>query len=532
MMKPALHRWSISFTLILFLRTVVFAQGTIITVLHVNDTHSHLDATGPKDANLNGTLGGIAKAATVIRSVRNVEPNVLLLHAGDLFQGDLFFNKYLGVPELELMKQLGFDAMVVGNHEFDLGPGVLYKTLSQAFAHSSFPILSANLDMSAYTDLTKWIKPSVVKTVGGVRIGIFGMSVPDDPTTRPAPVVILSDIVPIAEKAVVELRKGGANVVICLSHLGTRYDRMIAEKVSGIDFIVGGHDHLLLRRPLSVKNPDGRKTQIVQAGKHYRYIGKLRFKVEKGSVHLLEYRILPVTAAVEPEAYADSVVNSLKRSIIQDYGDVYGSVLGWASTDLEKRHDRKTSTRDTPMGNLISDAYRNKTGTDLALTANGLISEKIWAGPIVGADVFRAVSYGFDDSTRLGYRLATFEILGSELIRGLGRGVSNVEIEDNYLIQVSGMSYKYDPRKSVGQRVIVESIRINGRPIVRDRKYTVTVNEGIVGMLNAVGMNVENIKVVPDFEYLVLRDYIAKLRTVDRSSLGRIREWKADRPPN
>ena len=101
------------------------ARPATITLLHVNDTHSHLDAWGPKDRHLDGTLGGMAKAASVIAAVRATEPNVLLLHAGDVFHGDLFFNEYFGVPELQLMKQLGFDAMAVGNHEFDFGPDVL-----------------------------------------------------------------------------------------------------------------------------------------------------------------------------------------------------------------------------------------------------------------------------------------------------------------------------------------------------------------------------------------------------------------------
>src|SRR5437016_1914165 len=114
----------------LLIHQQIEAAGTTITLLHVNDTHSHLDAIGPKDAALKGTLGGIARAATVIGQLRAIEPNVLLLHAGDVFQGDPMFNAYFGVPEFQLMKQLGFDAMAVGNHEFDFGPGVLNDVLT------------------------------------------------------------------------------------------------------------------------------------------------------------------------------------------------------------------------------------------------------------------------------------------------------------------------------------------------------------------------------------------------------------------
>ncbi len=159
------------------------ARPATITLLHVNDTHSHLDAWGPKDRHLEGTIGGMAKAASVIAAVRASEPNVLLLHAGDVFHGDLFCTEYFGVPELQLMQQLGFDAMAVGNHEFDLGPDVL----AAAYRGGTRPLLSANLDLSEYPALATWIKPNTIKEVGGVSVGIFGMTVPDDVMNMPAP---------------------------------------------------------------------------------------------------------------------------------------------------------------------------------------------------------------------------------------------------------------------------------------------------------------------------------------------------------
>jgi 5'-nucleotidase/UDP-sugar diphosphatase len=523
-MKAPIQRISSCALLGVLLSVSLPAQGTIITILHVSDTHSHLDGTGPKDTNLNGTLGGVAKAATVIKSIRRSEPNVLLLHSGDLFQGDLFFNKYLGVPELQLMKQLGFDAMAVGNHEFDLGPKVLNESLSKAFVESSFPLLSANLDMNGYPDLKKWIQPSVVKIVGDIRIGIFGMTIPDDPTTQPAPVIIQKDIVPIAQHAVTELRNKGVDVVICVSHSGFLSDRLIAEKVSGIDFIVGGHDHVVFKRPISIRNPSGKLTRIIHGGEHYKHIGKLRFTVKNGAVQLLDYRLLPVGASVRPDTSIQSVVSTLKEEVIRQYGDVYRTVIGSAARDLAKETPTKGPVRDTPMGNLITDAYRKKTGTDIALTANGFISERIWKGPIVAADVFRAVSYGYDDSSRLGYKLATFEILGSELIKGLEMGVANLEGEESYFIQVSGMNYNYDLRRQPGERVLVETVRIKGKPLDPTAKYTVTVNTGILGLLSFLGLGVENIHVLPVFEYTVVKDFMSTLKTITYTSEGRIRD--------
>src|SRR5208283_102587 len=149
-------------TVLPIVSALAFSQGTTITVLHVNDTHSHIDGFGHKDANLNGLLGGIARAATVIGTVKATEPNVLLLHAGDLSVGDPFYNTYFGIPEYQMMLQLGFDAMTAGNHEFDFGPGPLNDVLSTAFAGGSFPLISANLNMDGFPVLKTWIQPAIM----------------------------------------------------------------------------------------------------------------------------------------------------------------------------------------------------------------------------------------------------------------------------------------------------------------------------------------------------------------------------------
>src|SRR5271169_3181499 len=173
-------------SILLFLcATMTFAGGKIVTIVHVNDTHSHLDAFGPKDFHLNGTIGGIAKAAYIFGSIRATEQNVVLLHGGDAFVGDFMYNAYFGVPELALMSQLGFDAMTVGNHEFDLTPDMLLNSLMNVAPPPSFPLLSANLDMSGYdaqkaAGLAQFVKPSVV-IERGVKIGIFGLTVWDNP---------------------------------------------------------------------------------------------------------------------------------------------------------------------------------------------------------------------------------------------------------------------------------------------------------------------------------------------------------------
>src|SRR5262249_3019783 len=151
--------------------------------------------------------------------------------------------------------------------------------------------------------------------------------------------------------------------------------------------------------------------------------------------------------------------------------------------------------------NLVTDAFRQKTGTELAITALGLISEKIYKGPVTGADVFRSLSYGFDEGTGLGFQLATFEITGAELLKGMEIGLSQIEIGDDFFLQYSGLRFKYDASQPVGQRVITKSITMEGKTFSPLATYTVTVNTGIAALLGTLGVNVKNIRVLPDFEF-------------------------------
>jgi len=526
-MKSRLHSAVTLLVVMVCCATMAYTQGTTITLLHVNDSHAHLDAGGPKDATLEGTLGGIAKAATVFGTVRATEPNVLLLHAGDIFQGDPVFNTYFGVPELQLMQSLGFDAMTIGNHEFGYGPDLLASVLSAAFpGGQSMQLLSANLDMTGYPVLQTWIQPSMIKTVGGVKIGIFGMTTPYDPTTFPDPVIISTDLGVTAQTTAAMLRAGGAEVVICLSHLGSYVDRSVAAATTGIDFIVSGHDHYLFEQPVLVNNAEGKTVPIVQAGEHYEHVGKLRFTVDHGSVTMDNYTMLNVDATVKPDESVQGLVEQLKQGVTAKFGDLYHTVIGRAMVGISKKFDTKTPLRDTPMGNLVTDAFRKKTGTELAITALGLISEGIAKGPIVGADVFRSMSYGYDPATGLGFQLATGEIVGVELVKGMELGLSQLEVSDDLFLQFSGMRFSYDPQKQVGARVDVKSIHINGRKFMPLAKYTVTVNSFIVAILGVMGVSMENIQVLPDFEYAVVKDYIAGLGEVTYHEEGRIREQR------
>ena len=501
-----------------------FAQGTQITILHTSDSHSHLDATGPKNRQLEGTLGGIAKAATVIGTIKQTEENVLTLHAGDFCVGDFFYNQYFGVPELQIMKQLGFDALAVGNHEFDLGPQTLFEVYYAGFENGSFPVLSANLDMTGFPELTNFIQPYVIKEIAGVKVGIYGMTIPA-PLSNPYPVIIREDLAEIEYATIKEMMANGADVIVCLSHLGSELDKQIAASVPYIDFIISGHDHFVFDEPVEIINPEGKITRIVQSGPFYQNIGKLRFTFENGEVTFNDYDLVPVDAGVPPVPEIKAVIDQLKAGITAQYGNVYTKVLGVSLFDLNTQPTGHNNFKDSPLGNLVTDAFINKTHTEISITADGLISDRIYRGAITGADVFRAVGYGYDTTNGLGLRLVTFDISGIELIKGLEVSLSMLGIDSDFQLQVSGMKFRYDPNMPVGERVILSSVRINNQPLDPLRMYSSTVNEGLLRIMVSIGgVQVENVNFLPDNEYTVLSKFIKKKNILIYRSEGRIRE--------
>ncbi len=435
--------------------------------------------------------------------------------------GIFFFNAFFGVPELTILKQLGLDAMVVGNHEFDFGPGVLAMALSQVGA---FPLVGANLDLTGYPALGNWIKPGIIKEIGGVKVGIVGVTIPGDPLSQPKPVVVRTDIGPAAYAAIAGLRAQGAEVIILLSHLGLAYDQQIAAAVPGIDFVVGGHDHDLLTEPIPVANPDGRTTLIVEAGEFYEQAGKLRFFVEDGAVRFLDYGLIPIDASVPPAPSVQAVIDQLKQLIVQKYGPVYTEVLAQAADDVPDSYDPTRAKRDTAIGNLVADALRHATGTEIGLTVSGLVSEGLYAGPLVGADLFRPVSYGYDSATGLGFQLATFDVLGSELLKGMETCLVYTGVTTTFDLQVSGMRFRFDSRKPAGQRVLLGSVRIHGQVIDPAQTYSVTTNAGIAMLLPLMGVSITNLELLPTLEYSALKDYVVELGVVSYSASGRVRD--------
>jgi 5'-nucleotidase/UDP-sugar diphosphatase len=511
------------------------AAPKALTLIHVNDTHSHLDAIGPKDAALDGTVGGLWKAASVIAGLRATEANTLLVHGGDLFHGDLFFQMYVGVPELEILTTLGLDAMALGNHEFEWGPGALFLAASTAFPDpAQSPFLSANLDFTgcdpdpAACALQGWVRPSLMREVDGVKVGLFGLTTPYDLIEQPAPLTLRADadLFAIAHATAAALRADGAQVVVLLSHLGLALDRQLAASGLDVDVIVGAHDHVALAAPEALTRPQGGVAWLVEAGDWYRYVGVLRLAVDGASVTLVDGGLVPIDASVPRLAAIAPTMGFLEAQMVAQYGDVFHTALATASAPFPRTWDPAHRRRDTATGNLLTDIYRAHTGTDVALEAMGFQDGELQAGPITGEDVFRLLPYGYDPATRLGFRLATVRMTGAELLKGLEVGVSMISGSDAFL-QVSGLRFEYDSCRPPFDRVDPGSVHVSGHRLDPAATYTATVNEGVLRLLPLFGVAVTDAEVLPSPEnllYVVTRDAIAARGTLDPVIQGRIRD--------
>ena len=251
-----------------------------LVILHTNDMHSRIDPF-PNDGRQYGGMGGMARRASLIKQIRAKESNVLLLDAGDIFQGTPYFNFFGGELEYKLMSQVGYDATTLGNHDFDNG----FAGLEKQMPHANFAFINSNYDL-ANTPLHDKILPFKIFEKEELKIGVFGLGIelkgliPNETAEK----IGYLDPVVKAKEMVKLLKEQECNLIICLSHLGYKYDtdkiydRKLAAQVGGIDLIIGGHTHTFLDKPDAIISPGGEKTLINQVGWSGINLGRIDFE--------------------------------------------------------------------------------------------------------------------------------------------------------------------------------------------------------------------------------------------------------------
>ncbi len=336
----------------------VYSEETRIRILHVNDFHGFAEPHKPLGSQ--ELLGGAAYLSAAVNRLRGEGPT-LLVAGGDMIQGHTWANLSKGESSIELMNAMKFDVMVVGNHEFDFGQEVLKKRISEAI----FPVLAANVyGMEA-------LKPYAVKEVGGVKVGFLGVVAEDTPVlTHPTNVTGLrfASVQETVEKYLPEVR-AKSDVVVVLSHIGYPADRLLAEKVKGIDIIIGAHSHTKVVDP-----PRIGETLIVQAWEHAKALGVVDIAFEGG-------RIKSAKGALEDikpvEGLGDKAVEAIVLKYKQVVDATLNQVIGTADVDLDAENIRR---RETNLGNLIADIIRDVSNADAALINSGAIRTSIRKG--------------------------------------------------------------------------------------------------------------------------------------------------------
>ena len=433
----------------LFILSVAFGYGEAfqIRILHVNDFQGFAEPYKPVGSN--EMVGGIANLAAEVEELRKERPS-LLLSAGDMIQGNNWANLFQGESVIELMNEMRFDAMVVGNHEFDFGPEVLKKRISEA----NFPVLGANVEG------LKVVKPYIIKELKGVQIAVIGVVTEDTPlSTHPKNIAGLKFASPMdtVQRYIAEV-EDRADIIIVLSHLGHAVDRVLAERVKGIDLIVGGHSHTKIESPVEIG-----RTIIVQAWEYGKALGVVDLTIkDKRLIGLRGY-----LKEVKPEkGKEDQKVLKIVENYNQKMEAVLNEQVGEVDVDLDGERG-SVRRRETNLGNLIADILRHTAKADVAIINGGGIRASIRKGKIKVKEIYTALP--FDNY------IVAIKLTGNQIREALEHGVSAVEEGEGRFPQVSGLSFKYSLPDKKGSRV--KEVLVAGQAIDLDKEYIVATND-------------------------------------------------------
>ncbi|MGE8500553.1 MAG: bifunctional metallophosphatase/5'-nucleotidase [Pseudomonas sp.] len=470
----------------LLVASEAFSADREFTILHTNDWQSRLLGFGPNNeytpatVNDDDTVGGVARLATLLKARREAagERPVLVLDGGDFSMGTLFHTVTREIGgELRLLTELGYDAATLGNHEFDFRPAGLAAMISAAYRAKGddlLPLLSSNIQfdparkeddsLQAHADVGR-IRPYTVIERGGIRFGLFGLlgnnAVAVSPMIKP---VTFADPLATARDMVQILReKEEVDVVILLSHMGVSQQAdgswrgeevELVEKVPGIDIVVGGHSHSALPQPVLVNG----RTPVMQAGSEIQYLGELRMRIdETGKPQVVDYQLHPLNDQTPGDeaiiARVEDFKNVVSERMLAPKGYRFDQPLAKVDRTLTRAFD------DPILGNLVTDALRHATGSDLSFTGNGTIRDNMIKGRHGIQDVsdlFRIAPLGIGEFDQApGYPLIKVYVTGQEVKNLLEVLLLAYQMRDSksYYPRVSGLRFSYNPFRVPFDRV-------------------------------------------------------------------------------
>lgn len=440
--------------MILSFSVVSMAEDEVtITIVHTNDTHGRI-----VEDSYNGNMG-FAKIATYVNMLREENPELLLIDAGDAFHGQTIAQLVRGESVAKVMNVMGYDVMAPGNHDFNYG----YERLLELEDMIEFPILAGNIEME---DGTQLLNSYVIKEVQGLKIGMFGLATPEtEYKTHPNNVKGLDFTSPIeAAKMMVEELRDQVDVLIAIGHIGEDAgseftSHKILAEVEGIDLFVDGHSHTAKPEGEMVGN-----TLLVQAGEYDENLGIVELVVTGGEITSKTARLLSYeeSAEIEEDAEVKAAIDDIKAA--NDL--ITGVELGSTPVNLDGERGMVRTT-DTNLSNLIADAMLYETGADVALTNGGGIRASIEAGTVTVGDVITVLPFG--------NYIVTVEVTGADIVAALENGLTDYPATKGAFPQVGGMTYTFDPNLPAFERVT--EVLIDGMPVDLEASYVLATND-------------------------------------------------------
>ena len=501
------HLWAAAAILALACTAPAAADAPLrLTLVHVNDW-DRMEGVG--DA------GGAARIAAVVARqhdrARADGGHVIVTFGGDMISPSVLSGIDKGAHMIDLANRIGFDVAVLGNHEFDFGP----EALKQRLAESGAVWLAGNVSVKGSPGFPGAAATTMVER-GGYRVGFLGLVTPETAViSKPGPDVSFAPVAETGARLAGALRSDGADIVVALTHQGLAADLDLLRRVKDIDIVLGGHDHLLVARY------DGRQA-VMQSGSQGRHVGILDLTIERaeGRRGVPEVKWTPGFGLHSTAGIAgDAALAAKVSAYLADLNATLNVVIGETGTELDTRRF-KARSGETAFGNLLADAMRAATGSDIGLTnGGGIRGDTVYSA---GTRITRKTVLA---ELPFGNRTVVLRLTGAQVRRALENGVSRAEHPSGRFPQVSGLAFSFNPRRPVGARVT--GITVGGAPLDDGRTYTVATNDFLArgGDGYTVFRSAEML-IDPTSGALMaghLIDYIAAAGTVSPVKEGRIR---------
>ena len=456
--------------LMIIINPGIFAEEIDFTILHTNDEHSEIVPHSPYLDAIQGdedtSYGGLARLAGAVQDIRAERENTLLFSGGDIIGGTPFswLSSQGYGPEISIMHQIGYDGIVLGNHEFDYG----IETLIDFFDYAGYPetleettILGSNIYSPENYQFQDYYKQEEIIEIEGLKIGLFGLIGRDASSIAPDPGELeFEDPIVEAENRIENLKARDADLIIALTHSGLNEDKELAEEFSDLDIIIGGHSHDLLREPVTINNTD-----IFQAGEYLEYLGiiDLKYNIEENHLRIESYELLKLDSNIEEDQNIqeeiDYYIEVLNQLIAEETGGRFNDIKEpIARTDIPIQ--KEPYGAENPMGNYVTDAIRIiadgylEEDVDIAFLGNGQIRGELIpasnTGDLALYDLIKPATMGTGPENNYGFPLVGAYLTGEEVITLLEVAALVPEVqEDRHFIQFSGLRYSYNPENTV-----------------------------------------------------------------------------------